>query len=144
MCSSDLQHGGGGGDHGVEATGAPAYCRAVEDSDDWVDLTAAQEVGAGQVRAAEVGEQDLVVWRTFDGTPCVMEARCPHEWSHLEAEGVVDGDEIVCTAHFWRFDIDGRGTKLNVKGRRDPKADIAVFLCRERDGRIEAKVPIEP
>ncbi len=33
-----------------------------------------------------------------------MEARCPHEWSHLGAEGVVDGPEIVCAAHFWRFD----------------------------------------
>ena len=110
----------------------------------WIDLTAAADVEPGQVVAAEVGEQDLVVWRSFDGTPCVMEARCPHEWSHLAAEGVVDGDEIVCTAHFWRFDQRGTGVKLNVKGRRDPKADIEVFACRERDGRIEARLHADP
>ena len=57
----------------------------------------------GQIVDAAHGEQDLVVWRTFEGEPCVMEARCPHEWSHLGAEGVVDGLEILCTAHFWRF-----------------------------------------
>jgi phenylpropionate dioxygenase-like ring-hydroxylating dioxygenase large terminal subunit len=106
----------------------------------WVDLTGAADLASGEIVAAEVGEQDLVVWRAFDGTPCVMEARCPHEWSHLAAEGVVDGDEIVCTAHFWRFDQRGTGVKLNVQGRRDPKADIAVFPCRERDGRIEARL----
>ena len=112
--------------------------------DGWVDLIAAAAVDAGRVVAAEVGEQDLVVWRAFDGTACVMEARCPHEWSHLAAEGVVDGDEIVCTAHFWRFDQRGTGVKLNVKGRRDPKADIEVFPCRERDGRIEARLTTDP
>ncbi len=105
---------------------------------EWVDLVGADVVAPGQIMDAAVGDVDLVVWRTSAGEPCVMEARCPHEWSHLGAEGVVDGDEIVCTAHFWRFDGDGTGTKLNVKGRRDPKADIAVFECREHAGRIEA------
>ena len=42
------------------------------------------------------------------------------------------------------FDGDGRGTKLNVKGRRDPKADIAVFECRENAGRIEAWIEPAP
>jgi phenylpropionate dioxygenase-like ring-hydroxylating dioxygenase large terminal subunit len=82
---------------------------------------------------------DVVVWRTLDGRPVVMDARCPHQWSHLGAEGFVDGDEIVCTAHFWRFSASGRGTKLNVNGRRDEKADIDVFPCEERDGAIWAR-----
>ena len=83
-------------------------------------------------------EHDLVVWRTADGRACVMDSRCPHQWSHLAAEGVVDGDELVCAAHFWRFDTEGHGSKLNVGGRRDAKADIDVMACRETDGRIWA------
>ena len=82
---------------------------------------------------------DVVVWRSLDGQACVMDARCPHQWSHLGAEGFVDGDEIVCTAHFWRFTTTGRGTKLNVNGRRDEKADIDVFPSEERDGAIWAR-----
>ncbi len=108
---------------------------------EWVEV--ADAVAAGQIVDAAHGERDLVVWRTLDGEPCVMEARCPHQWSHLGAEGVVDGPEIVCAAHFWRFDTAGRGTKVGMTGRRDPKADIAVFTCREVDGRIEADLPTE-
>ena len=108
---------------------------------EWVEV--AGEVAAGQIVDAAHGDLDLVVWRTFDGEACVMEARCPHQWSHLGAEGVVDGPEIVCAAHFWRFDTSGTGTKAGMTGRRDPKADIAVYPCREVDGRIEAQLPSE-
>ena len=107
----------------------------------WVEVAGA--VAPGQIVDAAHGDLDLVVWRTFEGEPCVMEARCPHQWSHLGAEGVVDGPEIVCTAHFWRFDTSGTGTKVGMTGRRDPKSDIAVYPCREVDGRIEARLPSE-
>ncbi len=107
----------------------------------WVEVAGA--VAPGQIVDAAQGDLDLVVWRTFEGEPCVMEARCPHQWSHLGAEGVVDGPEIVCAAHFWRFDTSGTGTKVGMTGRRDPKSDIAVFPCREVDGRIEARLPSE-
>ena len=107
----------------------------------WVEVAGA--VAPGQIVDAVHGDLDLVVWRTFEGEPCVMEARCPHQWSHLGAEGVVDGPEIVCAAHFWRFDTSGTGTKVGMTGRRDPKSDIAVFPCREVDGRIEALPPSE-
>jgi nitrite reductase/ring-hydroxylating ferredoxin subunit len=106
----------------------------------WQRVASSAEVGAGAIvdGVLDNGELpiDVVVWRTFDGRPCVMDARCPHQWSHLGAEGFVDGDEIVCTAHFWRFTVDGTGSKLNVNGRRDLKADIDVFVCEERDGAI--------
>jgi len=110
---------------------------------EWVEVAPADGVAPGQVVDAAHGELDLVVWRTFDGEACVMEARCPHEWSHLGAEGVVDGPEIVCTAHFWRFDTRGTGSKVGMTGRRDPKADIAVYPCRDVEGRIEAQLPNE-
>lgn len=102
----------------------------------WRPLVASDAVGGATIASVADGDEDLVVWRDLRGRPCVMAARCPHQWSHLGAEGVVDGDEIVCAAHFWRFDRQGRGTKLNVKGRRDPKADIEVWPCTEHDGTI--------
>ena len=107
----------------------------------WVPVGSAADVGPGELVGVDVGTLELVVWRGLGGQVCVMDARCPHQWSYLGGEGVVDGDEIVCTAHFWRFGLDGRGTKLNVLGRRDDKADIEVFAVRERDGMIEAELP---
>lgn len=111
----------------------------------WVPVVAGSALAPGtavpvDLVGADGAELELVAWRGHDGVPCVMDARCPHQWSHLGVEGVVDGAELVCAAHFWRFDRAGAGSKVNIKGRRDAKADVAVFGCRERDGLIEVEL----
>lgn len=103
----------------------------------FVDVTAAGDVVAGAVVAVEVDGRRIAVWRTTDGELAACDARCPHQWSDLVDEGRVLGDELVCLAHGWRFDRDGRGTKVNVAGRRDAKADVATVAVRQRAGRIE-------
>ena len=107
----------------------------------WVALCPSASVAPGEARPIDRGDDALVVWRTAEGVPCVMDARCPHQWSHLAYEGVVDGDELVCTAHFWRFDRAGRGTKLAFTGRRDEKSDVRVYGVREDGGQVWADVP---
>ncbi|MDH3754790.1 MAG: Rieske 2Fe-2S domain-containing protein [Acidimicrobiia bacterium] len=104
----------------------------------WTPLVTAAAVEPGGIVDAELGDIDVVVWRAATGRLCVMDARCPHQWSHLGAEGVVDGDEIVCCAHGWRFELDGSGWKQNMAGRRDRKSDIDVFACDVRDGTVWA------
>jgi phenylpropionate dioxygenase-like ring-hydroxylating dioxygenase large terminal subunit len=111
---------------------------------DDVDLGAAADVPPGAVIGVTVGDEDLVVWRTEGGRLCVSEARCPHQWTHLAAQGTVAGEELVCLAHFWRFDPEGHGVKVAMSGRRDPKADLRVFPSEERDGRIRARLPDGP
>lgn len=105
----------------------------------WVALAASGTVGPGEVVEATLGDADVVVWRTESGVPCVMEARCPHQWSHLGDAGAVAGEEIVCLTHFWTFATDGSGWKENLDGRRDRKGDIEVFPCREDAGTIWAR-----
>lgn len=107
----------------------------------WVDVLATEEVAPATVVAVEVGALEVAVWRTGDGVLAACDARCPHQWSHLAGAGVVDGDELVCLSHFWRFDTEGHGSKVSVLGRRDPKGDVATFAVREVDGRIELFVP---
>lgn len=107
----------------------------------WVPLEDLAPPEPGDAAGVDVGDEELVVWRTASGHLCAMDARCPHQWSYLGAEGFVDGEELVCAAHHWRFGVDGRGSKRNVFGRRDPKADIAVFPVRVRDGRVEVELP---
>jgi nitrite reductase/ring-hydroxylating ferredoxin subunit len=83
---------------------------------------------------------DVVVWRTTEGSIAACDARCPHQWSHLGAVGIVDGDELVCLSHHWRFDVDGYGSKLSATGRRDEKSEIATVPVRQIDGRIEIEI----
>lgn len=122
--------------------GAALPCAAVDGGDGprWVRVAAA--VAPGEVVADD--EHDVVAWRTASGRLCVSDSRCPHQWSHLAAEGAVDGEELVCTSHFWRFDVEGRGSKLAMSGRRDPKADLEVFPCRDGGGEVWALLPPRP
>jgi len=106
----------------------------------WIRLVDG-DIPPGGIVEATLGGEDLVVWRGGSGVPCVSEARCPHQWSHLASEGVVDGDELVCLTHFWRFGSDGAGWKLNADGRRDRKGDLAVLSCVEHDGAIWVRQP---
>ena len=104
-------------------------------------MLASDDVAPGSAAPVEVGDDELVVWRTASGVLAACDARCPHQWSHLAGAGVVDGEELVCLSHFWRFDTEGHGSKMAMNGRRDPKSDVATFAVREVDGRIEVLVP---
>lgn len=110
-------------------------------TDSWIALAAADAVAPGEVVEATLDGADVVVWRTESGVPCVMEARCPHQWSHLGDSGAVAGEEIVCLTHFWTFATDGSGWKENLDGRRDRKGDIGVHACREVAGEIRVRPP---
>ena len=46
-------------------------------------------------------------------------------------EGVVEGEELVCLTHCWRFSLTGEGWKEGMTGRRDRKGDIKVWPCKE-------------
>jgi phenylpropionate dioxygenase-like ring-hydroxylating dioxygenase large terminal subunit len=110
----------------------------------WVEALASGALGAGQVSGASLEGHEIVLWRSARGEPCVMEARCPHQWSDLRAEGFVEGEELVCQAHHWRFGLDGRGWKENLSGRRDEKSPIRVFRCREAAGTIDVAIDEGP
>jgi nitrite reductase/ring-hydroxylating ferredoxin subunit len=106
------------------------------DGTSWVDLLAAAAVGPGRV--VPVDGRELIVWRTFDGIPCVSDAECPHLLSSLAVDGVVDDDQLVCAAHGWRFTRRGTGWLVDSGGRREAVADLRVYPCEERDGRVWA------
>ena len=115
----------------------------------WTRLIAAADLPAGEVVAVEVADPDdrppefpprFAVWRTRSGRFVACDARCPHQWSDLATEGRVEGEELVCQAHRWRFDAEGRGSKLSALGRRDPKADAACLPLRVVDGWVEAEL----
>lgn len=98
------------------------------------------DVGPGTATSIELDDTEVVVWRTASGVLAACDSRCPHQWSHLASAGAVDGEELVCLSHFWRFDTAGHGSKMAMNGRRDPKGDVATFPVREVEGRIEVLV----
>lgn len=107
----------------------------------WIDVLASDAVPPGVTAPVDLPGVEVVVWRTVAGVLAACDSRCPHQWSHLATAGAVDGEELVCLSHFWRFDVGGHGSKLSMTGRRDAKSDVASFPVRERGGRIEIEVP---
>lgn len=93
-------------------------------------------VPAGRLTVS-LADRDVVVWRTLGGRLVAADARCPHQWAHLGATGIVDGEVLVCPSHGWCFDADGRGFKVSVSGRQDEKSPVVHVPARERDGVVE-------
>ena len=70
----------------------------------WFVVAESAALASGDVRAIRYFGRDLVLYRGDDGTPCVMDAHCPHLGAHLAVGGRVEDGCIRCPFHGWRFD----------------------------------------
>jgi phenylpropionate dioxygenase-like ring-hydroxylating dioxygenase large terminal subunit len=106
----------------------------------WRVVASSSDVVSGGVVTVEIDGDEIVLWRSDSGAVGACDARCPHQWAHLGAVGAIDGEELVCLSHFWRFAVDGRASKVAMNGRRDDKGSIPTHPVREVDGRVEVMV----
>ena len=111
----------------------------------WTRLVRSSDVAPNSIIGVQSSHRspgrELVAWRGDDGVVAVTDARCPHEFTHLAGQGVVEGCELVCLAHFWRFDRDGNSFLQGTGGHRDPMVPIESYTCREFNGWIEIRIP---
>ncbi|WP_328475523.1 Rieske (2Fe-2S) protein [Streptomyces sp. NBC_00377] len=88
---------------------SPAYPPGVSPlpiPDGWY-MGLAGEVKPGQVVTRRLGREDVVLWRTAQGTLHGNRPYCPHLGAHLGVGGTVQGDTLVCPFHGFRFDATG-------------------------------------
>ena len=94
-------------------------------------------LAAEPVHADLLGEP-LVLWRDSAGTVRAMSDVCVHRGTALSL-GTVEGDEIRCPYHGWRYRPDGRCVaipQLADPARVPAKARVAAFQVQERYGLI--------
>ena len=72
-------------------------------------------------RGLSMGSSRLVAFRTGDGRPAVLDARCAHMAADL-SRGTVDGDALRCPLHGWAYGPDGRCTDVPAGGPMPPFA----------------------
>jgi phenylpropionate dioxygenase-like ring-hydroxylating dioxygenase large terminal subunit len=65
-----------------------------------------QNLRIGEVKPVTILGRNLVVYRGRDKRVVICDAYCPHMGAHL-AEGKVEGNEIRCFFHHWKFDDQG-------------------------------------
>jgi phenylpropionate dioxygenase-like ring-hydroxylating dioxygenase large terminal subunit len=81
-------------------------------------------------------DQELVLFRTSDGTPIALDGRCPHRFAPL-SRGKVRGDEIECCYHGLRFNRAGLCTvNPHGKGIIPPRAKVRSYPMQDRNGAL--------
>lgn len=61
----------------------------------------------GQPQRVRVLGEDLVIWRSLDGTPAFTQANCPHRGAGFFF-GRTEESGLRCAYHGWKFDADGQ------------------------------------
>lgn len=81
--------------------------------------------------------QNIVLFRNQKGEVCALENRCPHRGVQLSS-GYVQGDDIVCVYHGWKFDRQGHCVEIPYLQDKQklPPCRIRSYPVQERHGFI--------
>lgn len=102
----------------------------------WYRAIFSEALGVGDVKPLHYLGRDLVVWRDRAGAAHVMDAHCPHLGAHLGYGGRVEGCELICPFHWWRYDTEGRNTSIPYDGSNNPTARIHTYPTLERNDTV--------
>lgn len=101
----------------------------------WFQVCTPDEVAGAAATALFYFDRHLVAWRDEPGELHVMDAFCPHLGAHLGHGGTVEGCEIQCPFHGWRFDGDGTNVDIPYSSRTNQRARIRTYPTLEVNGK---------
>ncbi|MFF1461868.1 Rieske 2Fe-2S domain-containing protein [Streptomyces sp. NPDC058330] len=99
----------------------------------WHCLGLAKDYNDGAPHTVHAFGQKLVVWASRDGKLNVLDAYCRHMGGDL-SRGTVEGDDIACPFHNWRWSGDGRCARIPYARRVPMRARTAAYPALEQDG----------
>ncbi len=102
----------------------------------WFRVAYSDELGAGEVQPLQYFGKKLVLFRTEDGEPNVLDAHCPHLGADLGVGGRVEGKGIRCPFHAWLWDGDGRCIEIPYAKKIPPAAKLRAWPVCEKNGVI--------
>ena len=77
----------------------------------WHPVAYSGDLASGEPLAVDLLGEALVLWRDSAGTAHAFFDLCIHRGTALSL-GTVEGDEIVCPYHGWRYGSDGACTRI--------------------------------
>jgi 5,5'-dehydrodivanillate O-demethylase len=110
----------------------------------WQPVFHSADIEPGRAMPLRIMGEDFTLYRTADGAPVLVDARCPHRGAQLSA-GWVDGDTLRCFYHGWRFGAGGECLEQPAEGSafRD-KVAIGAYPARDYLGLIFAYLGAAP
>lgn len=100
----------------------------------WFSVGYPEDFPTGDAKAIYYFDRHLVAWRDDAGDLHVQDAFCPHLGAHLGHGGTVEGCELVCPFHGWKFDAEGSNTEIPYSERTNRKGTLRTFPVAERNG----------
>ncbi len=73
----------------------------------WQPIHAVQDIAPGRCKPVRVMGEDFTLYRGESGKPYLVAHHCAHRGTQLSV-GHVDGEEISCLYHGWRYTGDGQ------------------------------------
>jgi phenylpropionate dioxygenase-like ring-hydroxylating dioxygenase large terminal subunit len=105
----------------------------------WYPAGLSAEISTTPVRRRMLG-QNFVLWRDDQGAVHCLSDTCIHRGGALSAGRVKDG-QVMCPYHGWRFDGEGRCTKipsLGANARVPARARVDAYPVQEKYGLVFA------
>ena len=91
------------------------------------------DLPAGSIRHIKIGKSDIALARVGDEFYALSNV-CRHAFAPL-ADGVLEGHEVMCPWHGWRYDVRTGHTA-------HPGADVKTYPVTVRDGEVLVSVTV--
>lgn len=102
----------------------------------WFQIGWSAEISPGEVRPLRYFDCDLVAFRGQTGVLSVLDAYCPHLGANLGYGGCVEGENIVCPFHAWRWNGQGENVCIPYSTTINRRQRIRPWPVREVDGLV--------
>ena len=110
----------------------------------WHPVALSDELAKGAAMPLRVMSEDLTLYRGESGRPYLVGGRCAHRCTVLHT-GWVEGDQIRCMYHGWRYDGAGLCTEIPAEKKpRNEQVRIAGYPVHEYSGLIFAWLGEQP
>ena len=104
----------------------------------WFAVCWSRDLEVGEVKRLHCFGRELVLYRTREGLPALLDAYCPHLGAHIGIGGRVKGETVRCPFHGWRFDASGACVEIPHSGSIPPAARLRSWDVVERNRMIFA------
>jgi phenylpropionate dioxygenase-like ring-hydroxylating dioxygenase large terminal subunit len=82
---------------------APEAAAPAKFAKGWYLVCWSADLEPSQVKPLRYFGKNYVLFRGEDGKATLLDAHCPHLGAHLGYGGRVEGNDIICPFHAWRF-----------------------------------------
>ncbi len=104
----------------------------------WFAVCYSDELAPGEVKAVRYFAREMVVWRGEDMKARVLDAYCRHLGAHMGHGGRVNGSDLECPFHAWRYNERGGVTEIPYSRIVPPQAKrencVRAWPVVERNG----------